>query len=109
MLMPFVSQGYRTKMQNQKVASRKMFRFACHVEMLPTTHAELRNATCKDPVLTKVFRYTLDGWPKQLSTEESDLKPFFRRRLEITIEQGIFMWGMRIIIPLKGQRTIMEE
>lgn len=52
----------------------------CHVETLPITHGDLRNATRKDLVLSKVFRYTVDRWPKQLSAEESDLKPFFRRR-----------------------------
>lgn len=36
----------------------------CHLETLPTTHGDLRNATCKDPVLSKVLRYTVDGWPK---------------------------------------------
>ncbi|XP_072178233.1 uncharacterized protein [Diadema setosum] len=81
----------------------------CHVDMLPTTHEELRNATRKDPILSKVLRYTLDGWPKQLPTEESELKTFFMRRTEITIEQGILMWGMRIIIPHKMQKAVLAE
>ena len=81
----------------------------CHVEMLPTTHNELRNATRKDPVLSRVLRHTLDGWPKQLAAEDSDLKPFFKRRTEITIERGILMWGMRIIIPDKMQKSVLAE
>lgn len=81
----------------------------CHIEILPTTHDELRNATRKDPVLSRVLRHTLDGWPKQLSAEDNDLKPFFTRRTEITIEQGILMWGMRIIIPHKMQQAILAE
>ena len=81
----------------------------CHVEMLPTTHDELRNTTRKDPVLSRVLRHTLDGWPKQLPAEDSDLKPFFTRRTEITIERGILMWGMRIIIPHKMQQAVLAE
>lgn len=81
----------------------------CHIDTLPITHRDLRKATRNDPILSKVLRYTLDGWPTHLSTEESDLKPFFRRRLEITVEQGILMWGMRIIVPYKGRNAIIDE
>ena len=80
-----------------------------HVEVLPMNHEELRNATRKDKTLSRVMRHTLDGWPKQLSEEDKDLQPFFVRRLEITVEQGILLWGMRIIIPLKMHSAVLKE
>lgn len=81
----------------------------CHVDVLPMSYEELRNATRKDKTLSRVMRHTLDGWPKHLPEEDKDLQPFFVRRLEITIEQGILLWGMRIMVPLKMRSAILHE
>ena len=55
---------------------------------LPVKTDQLRLQTMQDPVLAKVLNYTQNGWP---SSVEPDLKPFFDRRLEITIEAGCLM------------------
>ena len=53
----------------------------------------------QDLVLAKVLNYTQNGWS---SSVEPDLKPFFDRRLEITIEAGCLMWGIKVVIPSKS-------
>ena len=57
-------------------------------------------------LLTKVMRYTKYGWP---STVHHQLKPFFNRKTELTIEGKYLMWGIRVVIPQKYQREILNE
>lgn len=66
-----------------------------HVEVLPCSHEQIRKWSRNDPVLSRVIRCTLDSWPSKLSEAEEELKPFFHRRNEITLEQGVLMWGVR--------------
>ena len=50
--------------------------------------------------------FTLTGWP---STAPPELKPFFNRRFEITIETGCLMWGIRVIVPSKLRERVLKE
>ncbi|XP_063952108.1 uncharacterized protein K02A2.6-like [Lytechinus pictus] len=81
----------------------------CHVDALPMSYEELRNATRKDKTLSRVMRYSLDGWPKRLPEADKDLQGFYGRRFEITIEKGILLWGMRIVVPLKMRSAVLQE
>ena len=55
------------------------------LELLPVTALSLKAGTLKDPELTRVMSFAQSGWPHSIS---EDLKPFFVRRDELTIEQG---------------------
>ena len=68
---------------------------------LPVDPKQLRLETSNDPLLSKVLLYTKEGWPEDVDTQ---LRPFFRRKLEITVESGCLMWGIKVIVPhkLKG-------
>ena len=46
------------------------------------------------------------GWPEE---ESSELKPYWTRRTEITIEVECLMWGMCVIILRKLQHHILME
>ena len=80
-----------------------------HVDVLPCTHEQIRKWTRNDPVLSRVIRFTLDGWPSQITEADEELKPFFHRRSEITLEQGVLMWGVRVIVPELGRAGVLEE
>ena len=58
---------------------------------LPVTEVHMQTATRRDPVLGTVLRYTQQGWPSQVS---EDLKPYWMRRNELTIEKGILLRGL---------------
>ena len=62
---------------------------------LPIGTDQLRRQTSLDPVLARVLHYTQSGWPASV---EPKMKPFFNRRLEITIEAGCLMWGIKVIM-----------
>nr|XP_039266275.1 uncharacterized protein K02A2.6-like [Styela clava] len=78
------------------------------VHTLPITPAKLRHATENDPKLSRVLLYTINGWPaKEEITNE--LLPFHRRKDEITVEERILLWGIRVIIPEKYIAEVLDE
>ena len=66
------------------------------LESLPITVVDIRKATQSDKILSQVLHFTREGWPHS-PTEE--LKPYFSRRQEISIEDNCLLWGIRVIIP----------
>ena len=50
--------------------------------------------------------YTLKGWPSQVSKE---LQPYHTKLAELSVEEGCLLWGRRVIIPKKLQKTILKE
>jgi transposase InsO family protein len=65
--------------------------------------------TQRDPRLSKVFEYVMTGWPEWLREEQADLKPYFRRKSELSVEEGVLLWGNRVVVPEVGRQTILEE
>ena len=76
------------------------------IEALPITSGQLKQATRQDAVLSKVLMYTKQGWPTQISEL---LKPYWNRRLELTLEDDCIMWGTRVIVPCKLQEKVLQE
>jgi len=44
-----------------------------------------------------------------ISNLNLNVKPYYEKREEISIENGILLWGLRVIIPLKYRPHIMQE
>ena len=38
------------------------------------------------------------GWPARIS---ESLKPFHNRKMELTLEGGRVLWGIRVVVPQK--------
>ena len=80
-----------------------------NVSSIPLTAAKVRQQTDRDPILCKVKRYTQQGWPEQLTGgEASELKPFLYRKGELSLEDGIILWGNRVVIPSCFQTRVLE-
>ena len=65
---------------------------------------QLHLETSNDPVLSKLLIYTKEGWRQDV---DAQLRLFFRRKLELTVESGCLMWGMKIIVPNKLQGKVL--
>ena len=50
--------------------------------------------------------FTKNGWPLQVSEV---LKPYWNRRLELSLEDDCIMWGNRVVVPKKCQKRVLEE
>ena len=73
----------------------------------PITACEIAKSTAKDNTLSKVYTCVIHGsWPLPLP---DGLLPYYRRKLELTIQDGCLPWGKRVIIPQKEQLQLLEE
>ena len=78
----------------------------CQIESLPLTTGQLKQATRTDLILSKVLMFTKTSWPLQISEV---LKPYWNRRLELSLEDGCILWDNRVIISTKWQKSVLEE
>ena len=76
-------------------------------DSLPVTAAEIASETAKDPLLSKVYYYTMKGWLQQTFSEE--MRPFYQRKEQLATDQGCLLWGMRVIVPAKLQSRLLKE
>ena len=101
--------------------------------MVPGDGKPLLNAkliaklTRTDPVLSKVVRYVLEGWP-QLEvrkdklpqcksdenvqtvnfTENSEMRAFKLKAYELFVDSGCLLWGARVVIPERVREKVLE-
>ena len=91
--------------EDTKVPDPKLFNIQ-QIETLPVTATQLKTATNRDTILSKVLRYNKHGWP----TEVPDtLRPYWYRRSELSIEDDCILWGTRVVVPLKLREEVLEE
>ena len=76
------------------------------IEALPVTVQEIRRATQRDPILSKVLSCHLKGWPSRIP---DFLRPYYEKVAELSLEEGCLLWGGRVIIPRSLTTTILAE
>lgn len=65
--------------------------------------------TKKDPILSKVSMYVLDGWPiVKPDNLNSELSAFWERRDYLSLELDCLTWGNRVIIPLSFRTAVLK-
>ena len=80
----------------------------CFLDNSPVTSIDIRNQSRIDPIISKVIKFTENGWPSH-TLAEPDLAPYSRKREELSLQYGCLLWGARIIIPPKLRNSIIEE
>ena len=56
--------------------------------------------------MMQVVSFVQQGWPNEVQNE---LKPYYIRRHELTVEANCLLWGRKVIVPEKLQSTVLEE
>ena len=67
------------------------------IESIPMDSKQCKMATFKNSIISKVLNFVLRGWPDKCPSEE--LRPYHLRKEELTIEDNILLWGLRVIVP----------
>ena len=95
-----------------------------HLESSPVNVSQIRNRNCRDPLLSRVYRFVMEGWTAQvdqgllctfLETEGGTvwliktLLPFSKRKEELSALYGCLLWGKRVIVPPSLHRSILFE
>lgn len=68
------------------------------------TSKQIKSWTEKDP---RVHHFILHGWPD--ANTDSELKPYFSRRDELSVVDGCILWGSRVIVPPQGRDIVMTQ
>ena len=84
----------------------------CIVEILsfqvgPTDSGTLQKESSQDPTLTKVMRFTREGWPEKKDGDDSAAK--FRKIAEsLSVCHGCLLYGARVVVPAKLRRQVLD-
>jgi transposase InsO family protein len=76
------------------------------IDESPITAEHIRKWTLSDPVLSQVRHFVEHGWP--IATPDG-LSPYSSRKSEISVQQGILMWGNRVIVPPQAREILLNE
>lgn len=76
------------------------------IDCLPVTAKNVRFYTSRDRELSQVLQFVMRGWPQDV---DASLLPYYRRRNEMSVEEGCMFWGMRAVIPYKLQQRVLQE
>ena len=68
---------------------------------------DIAQETVKDPILAKVLYKVKHGWSKSDKNDEK-LKSFYIRKDELSIDNECILWGVRVIIPTKLRKTVLD-
>ncbi|XP_068692476.1 uncharacterized protein [Montipora foliosa] len=82
--------------------------FLEHGDISNVTSEMIKKKTAVDPLLSRVYRYTLSGWPIMVDPERV---PFKNKKDELTLEQGCLLsiWGTLVVIPTSLQKEVLKE
>ena len=75
----------------------------------PVNAENIRNWTRVDPRLSKVYHYVRTEWPRSITENDLELKPYFDRRTELSVHNGVLLWGSRVVVPPQGRISILHE
>ena len=78
-----------------------------HLQDSPASVADIRKATSRHPVLSRVRQFVQCGWPNQCREEE--LKPFCSRQTELSVQEGCLLWGNRVVVPPSPQSVVLMQ
>ena len=56
--------------------------------------------------LSRVLGFVNHGWPNLCPSKE--LKPFYLRSTELTNENHVLLWGLRVIVPTKLRSSVLD-
>ena len=71
-----------------------------YLDTLPVTADQVKQATAKDPILSRVLKYTLEGWPTNGSPK---LHSYAKRSTELSITEECLIHGGRVVISYSLQ------
>ena len=101
----------RLPLQDQPSSTPSPAEIVCLVEGLqeaPVNATQIQSWTRRDPVLSKVWQLTKQGWNETLP-EDARMKPLRMKRGDLSLVNGCVLWGSCVIVPEVGQKQLLAE
>lgn len=74
-----------------------------HLEGTSINSHQIRDWTKRDPTLSHLVRFILEGWPTDSAMEQ--YATYSTKKSELTLKDGCVLWGTRAMIPTKELRA----
>ncbi|XP_064462712.1 uncharacterized protein K02A2.6-like [Ornithodoros turicata] len=75
------------------------------IDKIPLKASAIAKATASGRILSKVYRYIMEGWPSR--ERDPELQPYYLRNTELSTEKGCIVWGMRVVVPSQHRNTVL--
>ena len=75
------------------------------LDSTPVTSSLIASHTRTDQVLFKVTQFLTMGWPNEVPDE---LRPYFQRRDELSLEKGCILLGNRVVVPAALRTLVLD-
>ena len=69
------------------------------------TREDVRSATKDDPVLQRVIKYVIDGFPQKKGEMDVETQEYWEHRDKLNVWEGVLLYDDRFIIP----KTLRER
>ena len=83
-----------------------IFQVFTSIDSSTVTSTMIAEETKKDILLSRVYKFTLLGWPDKLRDES--FRPYFSRKSELSVDKGCVLWGTRVIIPTSLRTRVID-
>jgi len=80
--------------------------FTLSFEMQTPDSASLQKETAKDSVLSRVIRFTREGWPQK--SDDVNLEKLWRLAGSLTSLHECLLYGTRVVIPSSLQQQVLK-
>ena len=51
--------------------------------------------------------FVSSGWPESIG-DDAELRPYFCRQEELSVQSGCILWGARVVVPLKARERVID-
>lgn len=69
---------------------------------------ELQALTAADGVMQAICRYVTEGWPSVVEGDNREMAEYWKRRHELSAENGLLFWGHRVVIPRAAREKLLK-
>ena len=69
----------------------------------------VENASRNDPILTQLSTIIRQGFPNDIGSTPTELKPYFKFRNQLTTTGGAIMFKNRVVIPHSLRKLVLEN
>ena len=69
----------------------------------PVASDHIKTWTHRDPVLSQVIQFARNSWSS--GSIEKPLRPYWQKRLELSVQEDCLLWGNHVVIPTAGGAT----
>ena len=74
-----------------------------------TDHNSLAHESAKNPVVSKVNRFTREGWPPKKDEEGTKMQRFRQLADSLSIVNGCLLYCSRVVVPTSQCRQVLEQ